>query len=397
MDDAVIVSGARTPIGTFGGALGEVSAQQLGATAIEEALKRGGVPPEEVDEVLMGNVISAGLGENPARQAAMAGKIPHTVPSMTVNKVCGSGLKTVALASQAIRLGEAKVVVAGGMENMSRAPYLLPKARYGYRMGHGELLDSMITDGLWCALSDCHMGVTAENVAARWEISRQEMDDFSYNSHMKATRAWANGIFASEVVAVRIPQRRGDPKVVERDEHFRPDTALEQLARLGPAFKRDGGAVTAGNSSGINDGGAAVVVTSAKEAQRRGLTPLGVIRGYASVGVDPSIMGIGPVGAVRKVLATTGVKLEDIDLIELNEAFAAQSLAVIKELDLDVQRLNVNGGAVALGHPIGCSGTRILVTLLYEMQRRRAKLGLASLCIGGGMGIAMVVENPNAS
>lgn len=397
MDDAVIISGVRTPVGGLGGSLGDVSAINLGAAAIQETLNRANIDLGDVDEVLMGNVISAGLGQNPARQAAIAAKIPENVPSMTVNKVCGSGMKTVALASQAVRLGDANVVVAGGMENMSQGPYVLSKARFGYRLGHSEILDSVVSDGLWCQLADCHMGMTAENVASRWEISRGAMDDFSYKSHMKATKAWERGTFAEEIVSVHIPQRRGDPKVIDRDEHFRPDASTEQLGRLNPVFKREDGTVTAGNSSGINDGAAAVVVTTATEAQNRGITPMGIIRGYASAGVDPAIMGIAPVNAIRKVLQRTGLTLADIDLIELNEAFAAQSLAVLKELELDPEIVNVNGGAVALGHPIGCSGTRIIVTLLHELQRRKAKFGLASLCIGGGMGIAMILENPTAA
>jgi acetyl-CoA C-acetyltransferase len=315
---------------------------------------------------------------------------------MTVNKACGSGLKTIVLASQAVRLGDADIVVAGGMENMSMAPYLLPKARNGYRLGNGEVLDSLFQDGLVCALEHCHMGVTAENIASRWEISREDADEFSYGSHMKAIRAQGDGTFEPEIIPVPVPQRRGDPIIVDKDEHPRPDTTIERLARLKPAFVEENGTVTPGNSSGINDGAAAVVVMSDAEAQTRGLKPLAVIRGYASVGVDPAVMGIGPVDAVKKVLAKTGLKLEDMDLIELNEAFATQALAVGRELGWDWSKVNVNGGAVALGHPVGCSGARILVTLLYEMQRRKSHYGLATLCMGGGMGLAMVVENPAA-
>ncbi|MBI2165462.1 MAG: acetyl-CoA C-acetyltransferase [Chloroflexi bacterium] len=396
MDDAVIVSGARTPIGTFGGVFSELPATKLGAIAIDGAIRRAGLRKEEVEEVLIGNVISAGLGENPARVSSIQAGVPVTVPAMTVNKVCGSGLKTVVLASQAIRLGDMSIAVAGGMENMSMAPYLLPKAHYGYRLGHGELLDSVLQDGLMCAIENCHMGVTAENVARRWEIRREEADEFAYRSHMKAVQAQTDGTFAHEIVAVEVPQRRGQPRLVDRDEHPRPDSSLERLAQLPTIFVREKGTVTAGNASGINDGAAAVVVMAAKEAQRRGLQPMAVIRGYASSGVEPAIMGIGPVEAVRKALQRVGLRLEDIDLIELNEAFAVQALAVGKELDWDWSRVNVHGGAVALGHPIGCSGTRILVTLLYEMQRRRAKYGMATLCMGGGMGLALVVENPGA-
>jgi acetyl-CoA C-acetyltransferase len=391
VNDVVILSAARTPVGTFGGSLADVPVVKLGALAIVEALRRAGLQPDQVDEVLMGNVLSAGLGMNPARQAAMAADIPVSVPATTVNKVCGSGLKTVALAAQAIALGDAETVVAGGMESMSGAPYLLAKARYGYRMGHNTLLDSMILDGLWCIFGDCHMGVTAENVAAEFEISREDQDAFAVASHQRAASAWETGALAQEVVAVEVPQRRGPPLLVEKDEHFRPDTTVEKLASLRPAFKSDG-SVTAGNASGINDGAAAVVVASRQKAESLGITPLASIRCYASAGVEPRIMGMGPVPAVRKALANAGLELKDIDLVEANEAFAAQSLAVGRELGWDWERVNVNGGAIALGHPIGASGTRILTTLLYEMQRRQAKRGLATLCIGGGQGIAMIVE-----
>ncbi len=390
MDEVFIVGAARTPIGTFGGSLTEVPAPRLAATAIAAALERAGVRPDQVDEVIMGNVLSAGLGMNPARQASLAAGIPDSVPATTVNKVCGSGLKAVALGAQAIMLGDADLVVAGGMENMSAAPYLLPRARFGYRMGHGELLDHMIKDGLWCALEQCHMGNTAENVAREFEISRDDQDRFAYESHMKAARAWEEGRFREEVVPVEVPSRSG-PTVVERDEHFRPDTTLDRLARLRPAFE-NGGSVTAGNASGINDGAAAVVLASRRKAQELGLEPLAAVRAYASAGVPPRIMGIGPVPAVRRALARAGLDLRDIDLIEANEAFAAQSLAVGRELGWDWERVNVNGGAIALGHPIGASGARILVTLLYEMRRRQARRGLATLCIGGGQGIAMIVE-----
>ncbi|MBI1885924.1 MAG: acetyl-CoA C-acetyltransferase [Chloroflexi bacterium] len=388
--EVVIVGAARTPIGTFGGSLSEVPAPTLGAAAIKEALSRANVPPDQVDEVLFGNVLSAGLGMNPARQAAMGAGIPDSVPATMVNKVCGSGLKTVALAAQAIMLGDADVVVAGGMESMSGAPYLLPKARFGYRMGHAELVDSMISDGLWCVFSDCHMGGTAENVAREYEISREDQDAFSVASQKKAAKAWENGAFAEEVVPVEVQQRKGTV-VVDRDEHLRPDTTLDKLAPLRPAFSPDG-SVTAGNASGLNDGAAAVVVMSRKKAEETGAKPLASVRAHAAAGVPPRIMGIGPVPAVRNVLAKAGLDLGDIDLIEANEAFAAQSLAVGRELGWDWERVNVNGGAIALGHPIGASGCRILVTLLYEMKRRQAKRGLATLCIGGGQGIAMVVE-----
>lgn len=396
MKDAVIVSGARTPVGTFGGVFSDYSATRLGSVAVDAAIKRAGVSHDEVDEVLMGNVIAAGLGENPARISSVHAGVPHSVPAMTVNKVCGSGLKTVVLASQAIRLGDIDVAVAGGMENMTMSPYIIPKGRFGYRMGHGEMLDTLFHDGLICSLESCHMGVTAENVARRWEIGRDEQDEFAYHSHRKAVQARDDGTFAQEIVPVEVPQRKGEVKVIDKDEHPRDDTTPERLARLAPFFVNENGTVTAGNASGINDGAAALAVMSDEEAQRRGLEPLGVVRGYASVGVDPAIMGIGPIDAVRKVLKKTGFKLEDIDLIELNEAFAAQSLAVGKDLGWDWSRVNVHGGAVALGHPVGCSGARILITLLYEMRRRQLTYGMATLCMGGGMGLAMIVENPAA-
>jgi len=393
MNEVVIAGAARTPIGTFGGSFAEVPATRLGAIAIAEALKRAGVKPEQVDEVLMGNVLSAGLGMNPARQAALAAGIPDSTPATAVNKVCGSGLKTVALAAGAIMLGDAEIVVAGGMEGMSSAPYLLPKARYGYRMGHGEVTDHMIKDGLWCSLEDCHMGVTAENIAREREISRADQDAFAAESQRKAGRAWETGVFAEEVVPVEIQQRKGT-LIVDKDEHLRPDTTAEVLGGLRPAFAGDG-SVTAGNASGINDGGAAVVVMSRKKAEELGVKPLAAVRAYASAGVAPRVMGLGPVPATRNVLAKSGLSLDEIDLIEANEAFAAQSLAVGRELGWDWERVNVNGGAIALGHPIGASGARILVTLLYEMKRRQAKRGLATLCIGGGQGISMIVESVN--
>lgn len=393
MNEVVIVGAARTPVGTFGGSFAEVSATKLGAVAIAEALNRAGVKPDQVNEVLMGNVLSAGLGMNPARQASLAAGIPDSTPATSVNKVCGSGLKTVALAAGAIMLGDADIVVAGGMEGMSSTPYLLAKARYGYRMGHGELIDHMIKDGLWCVLTDCHMGSTAENVALEREISRADQDAFAAESQRRAARAWETGVFAEEVVPVEIPQRKGTI-VVDKDEHPRPDSTAEKLAALRPAFAPDG-TVTAGNASGINDGGAAVVVMSRKKAEDLGVKPLASILAYASAGVAPRVMGLGPIPATRNVLARCGLSLDEIDLIEANEAFAAQSLAVGRELGWDWERVNVNGGAIALGHPIGASGTRILVTLLYEMKRRQAKRGLATLCIGGGQGISMIVESVN--
>src|SRR2546423_4273771 len=382
MTNEVVLAGAvRTPIGTFGGAFAETPATQLGAIAVAEALRRAGVSPDQVDEVILGNVLSAGLGMNPARQAAIAAGIPDSVPAMTVNKVCGSGLKTVALAAQSIMLGDADLVVAGGMEGMSTAPYLLPKGRYGYKMGHGEVLDHMIKDGLWCALADCHMGNTAENVALEHEISRADQDEFSVQSQHKTAQAWDSGRFAEEIAPVTIKQRKGEV-VVDKDEHFRADTNMEALSKLRPAFAADG-SVTAGNASGINDGAAAVVVMSRRKAEELGVTPMASVRSYASAGVPPRVMGVGPVPATQKALAKSGLGLGDIDLIEANEAFAAQSLAVGRELGWDWERVNVNGGAIALGHPIGASGTRILVTLLHEMKRRDVKRGLATLCIGG--------------
>lgn len=389
-EEAVIVSAVRTPIGTFGGALAEVPAPRLGAVVIREALRRAGIAPEQVDEVIMGNVLQAGLGMNPARQAAMAAGLPETVPATTINKVCGSGLKAVVLAAQAVLTGDAEVVMAGGQENMSAAPYLLPKARFGYRMGHDQLLDSMILDGLWCAFADCHMGVTAENISERWEISRAEQDAFAAESQRRAAEAIRSGRFTDEIVPVEVSGRKGTV-VVSTDEHPRPDTTAERLAGLRSAFKKDG-SVTAGNASGVNDGAAAVVVMSRRKAAALGVEPLATIRSWAAAGVDPKIMGIGPVPATRKALARADLDVRQLDLVEANEAFAAQSIAVQRELGLDPEKLNVNGGAIALGHPIGASGARILVTLLHEMRRRNAHLGLATLCIGGGQGIAMVVS-----
>ena len=391
MKKAVIVSAVRTPIGNFGGALANVTAAELGAIVIKEALKRAGVKPEDVNEVIMGNVLQAGQGQNPARQAAIKAGIPVEVPSTTINKVCGSGLKTVALAAQSVMLGDADIVVAGGMENMSLTPYLLDKARNGYRMGHGELVDVMIRDGLWCAFNDVHMGITAENLAEKYSISREEQDAFAALSQNRSEKALANDVFAAEIVPVEIPQRKGDPIVFSKDEYPRPGVTAAALAKLRPAFKKDG-TVTAANSSGINDGAAAVVIMSEGKAKELGITPLATIRSYGHGGVDPAYMGIGPVPAVRQALKKGNTTIEQIELIEANEAFAVQSLSVSKELGFDVEKVNVNGGAIALGHPIGASGTRILVTLLYEMARRDAKLGLATLCIGGGQGMAMVVE-----
>jgi acetyl-CoA C-acetyltransferase len=390
--DIVVVGAARTPIGSFGGQFAEIEAHALGRTAIAAALERCGIAPEAVDEVYMGNVLQAGQGMNPARQAALAAGIPVGTPATTINKVCGSGLKAVTLGVQALRCGDAEVIVAGGMESMSRAPYLLPKARFGYRMGDGELIDSMTHDGLTCALEGCHMGVTAENVAALYNISREEQDEFAARSQHLAAAAVASGRFKDEIVPVTVPGKKGEVISVETDEHPRPTTTPEGLAKLRPAFQRDG-SVTAGNASGINDGAAALVLTTAARAAAQGLRPLARIVAYASAGVEPRVMGLGPIPAVKKALARAGLNVRDLDLIEANEAFAAQLIAVARELDFDLERLNVNGGAIALGHPIGASGARILVTLLYELRRRGGRYGLATLCIGGGMGIACIVEN----
>ena len=389
VQDAVIVSAVRTAIGTYGGGLAEVPAVKLGEICIRVALERADLKPSQVEEVIMGNVLQAGLGQNPARQAAVNAGLPVEVPAMTINKVCGSGLKAVALAAQAIKLGDAEIIVAGGMESMSRAPYLLEKARFGYRMGDGELVDSMIRDGLWDAFNQCHMGITAENICSDCHLTREELDEFALHSQQKAIQAIASGVFRDEIVPVEVPGRKG-PTVFETDQQPRETTA-EGLAKLRPAFKKDG-MVTAGNSSGLNDGGAAVVVMSAKKAQELGLKPMARIRSYAAAGVDPRVMGLGPIPSSQRSLEKAGLRVSDLDLIEANEAFAAQSVAVGKELGFDRSKLNVNGGAIALGHPIGASGARVLITLLYEMQRRNAHYGLATLCIGGGQGVAMIVE-----
>jgi acetyl-CoA C-acetyltransferase len=389
--EVVIVSAVRTAIGNFMGALSSLSATELGGVVIDAAIERAGLDKANVEEVIMGNVLQAGLGQNPARQAAIKAGLAETVPSMTINKVCGSGLKAVMLAAQSIRAGDADVVVAGGMESMSNAPYLLQGARGGYRMGDQAVIDSMIRDGLWCAFCDIHMGITAENIAEKYGLTREEQDEFAAWSQQKAEAALKAGKFKDEIVPVKVPQRKGDPLLFDTDEFPRAGTTVETLAKLRPAFKKDG-TVTAGNASGINDGAAALVVTSAERAKELGLKPLAKVVSYASAGVNPSIMGIGPVDATKKALAKAGLELKDIDLVEANEAFAAQSLAVGRDLGFDREKLNVNGGAIALGHPIGASGARILVTLLYELQRREGRYGLATLCIGGGQGVAMVVE-----
>ncbi|MCX0394768.1 acetyl-CoA C-acetyltransferase [Clostridium perfringens] len=391
MREVVIASAVRTALGSFGGSLKDVPAVDLGALVIKEALNKAGVKPECVDEVLMGNVIQAGLGQNPARQAAVKAGLPVEIPSMTINKVCGSGLRCVALAAQMIKAGDADVIVAGGMENMSQGPYVLRTARFGQRMGDGKMVDAMVNDALTDAFNGYHMGITAENIAEQWGLTREMQDEFAANSQMKAEAAIKAGKFKDEIVPVVIPQRKGDPIVFDTDEFPRFGTTAEKLAKLRSAFKKDG-TVTAGNASGINDGAAALVVMSAEKAKELGVTPICKIVSYGSKGLDPSIMGYGPFYATKKALEGTGLTVADLDLIEANEAFAAQSLAVAKDLEFDMSKVNVNGGAIALGHPVGASGARILVTLLHEMMKRDAKRGLATLCIGGGMGTALIVE-----
>ncbi|KGR84850.1 acetyl-CoA C-acetyltransferase [Lysinibacillus odysseyi] len=391
MTQAVIVSAVRTAIGAFQGSLKDIPATTLGSTVIKAAIERAGVPAEDIDEVIMGNVLQAGLGQNPARQAALQAGLSTAIPAMTINKVCGSGLKAVHLAAQAIVAGEADIVVAGGFENMSQAPYILKNARDGFRMGDQKVIDTMIHDGLWCATNDYHMGMTAENLCDNYSITREEQDAFAARSQARAAEAIASGRFVDEIVPVEIPQRKGEPVIFDQDEYVKAGTTAEKLAGLRPAFKKDG-SVTAGNASGINDGAAAVVVMSQERAYELGLKPLATIVANASAGVDPSIMGIGPVSAVKKVLAKANMTLEQMDLIEANEAFAAQAIAVDRELNFDHEKLNVNGGAIALGHPIGASGARVLVTLLHEMQKRDVQMGLATLCIGGGQGVATIIQ-----
>jgi len=392
MREAVIVSAVRTPIGTFGGRLADVPATDLAALVISEALKRaGGLGGGEVDEVILGCVLTTGLGLNPARVAALKGGVAKEVGSYTVNKACGSGLKAVCLAAQSVASGDAEVVVAGGMESMSCAPYFLKKARFGYRMNHGEILDSMIADALNCPITFVHMGVTAENIAEKYKISRREQDEFAAESQNRAAAAIKGGKFKAEIVPVPLPGKKGEEVLFDTDEHPRGETTADKIAHLKPVFKKDG-TVTAANASGINDGAAAVVVMSSERARALGLKPLARIRAYASAGVEPATMGMGPWPASEKALRKAGLEKEDIGLWELNEAFAAQSLGVLRELKLDTARVNVNGGAIALGHPIGASGARVLTTLLYAMKDRGVSLGVATLCIGGGQGIAMVVE-----
>ncbi len=391
MKKVVIASAVRTPVGSFGGALKDVTAVDLGAAAVKEALKRANLDGTEVDELIFGNVLQAGLGQNVARQVSVNAGIPIEVPSFTINKVCGSGLKSVSLAAQVILAGDADIVVAGGTESMSQAPYALEKARWGQRMGDGKLVDVMIKDGLWDAFNQYHMGVTAENVAEQYGITREEQDEFAVRSQNLAEKAVTSGRFKDEIVPVEVPQRRGDAVVVDTDEYPRFGATVEGVSKLGPAFKKDG-TVTAANASGINDGAAAFVVMSEEKAKELGITPLATIKSYASAGVDPKIMGTGPIPSSRKALELADLTIKDIDLVEANEAFASQAIAVARELELDMDTVNVNGGAIAIGHPIGASGGRILVTLLYEMLKRDSKKGLATLCIGGGQGTAIIVE-----
>ncbi len=391
MKEVVIVSAARTPIGSFGGSLKNIPTRKLGAIAIKAAVERAGIKPEMVDEVIMGAVLQGGLGQNVARQMTLDAGLPIEVPAMTINKVCGSGLRAVELAAQIIKAGDADIVVAGGAENMSATAYAMPAARWGARMNNTQMVDMMVNDGLWDAFNGYHMGITAENVAEQWGITREELDEFSVISQNRAEAAIKAGKFKDEIVPVEIPQKKGDPIIFDTDEFPKFGTTTEKVAKLRGAFKKDG-VVTAANASGINDAGAAVVVMSKEKADELGIKPLCTIKSYASAGVDPSIMGVGPIPASQKALDKAGLTIEDIDLVEANEAFAAQSLAVRKDLKLDPEKTNVNGGAIAIGHPIGASGCRILITLIHEMIKRDSKYGLATLCIGGGMGTALVVE-----
>jgi acetyl-CoA C-acetyltransferase len=392
MKEVVIVSAVRTAIGSFGGGLTNFSAMDIGVIAAREAIKRAGLAPAEINETILGNILSAGLGQNIARQVAINAGVPETSPAMAINKLCGSGLRAVSMAAQFIMLGDAEVVLAGGTESMTNAPYILEKARYGYRMGHGEIKDTMILDGLTDAFNNYHMGITAENIAEQWGISREEQDDFAVKSQNKTEAAQKEGKFKDEIVPVEIPQRKGDPIIFADDEFPKHGLTIDKLAKLRPAFKKEG-TVTAGNASGINDGASMLVVMSAEKAKALGLKPLVKIISYGNAALDPKIMGYGPVPATRAALLKAKMSIKDIDLIEANEAFAAQSIAVLRDLKLNPDIVNVNGGAIALGHPIGASGARILTTLIYEMKRRNAATGLATLCIGGGQGTALIVEN----
>lgn len=391
LNEAVIISATRTPVGKFLGSLKGFSATDLGAIVVRESVKRAGVKPEEVDEVIMGCVIQAGLGQAPARQAALRGGLPPGVSAVTINKVCGSGLKAVMMAAQGIQLGDTDIVVAGGMESMSNAPYLIPKAREGYRLGNGELVDSMINDGLWCSFDNHHMGCTGEVVAEKYSVNRAEQDEYALNSHRKAAAAIKAGKFKDEIVAVEIPQKKGSPIIFDTDETVREDTSLEALGKLRPAFQKEG-TVTAGNAPGVNDGASAVVVTSLERARAIGIEPMARIVAQATAGVEPKLVMMAPVDAVRKLLKKTGWSTSEVDLVELNEAFSVQAVAVTRELGLDPERVNVNGGAVALGHAIGQSGSRLLTTVLYELKRRDAHRAIISLCLGGGNAVAMAIE-----
>lgn len=391
MREAVIVSAVRSPIGSFGGSLKNVPARELGAICIREALNRAGVDPALVDEVVMGNVLQAGLGQNVARQMSIDAGIPKEVPAFTLNKVCGSGLRTISLAAQMIKAEDADIIVAGGAENMSMSGFIVPSARWGQRMGDAKMIDVMLKDGLTDAFNDIHMGITAENVAEKYGLTREDLDDFAAKSQQKAEAAVKSGRFREEIVPISIKQRKGDPVIFDTDEYPKPGVTTESISKLRPAFKKDG-IVTAANSSGLNDCGSAVVVMSREKAEELGIEPLCTIKSYASAGVEPKIMGIGPIPASRKAMDKAGITVDDLDLIEANEAFAAQSVAVARELKFPEDKINVNGGAIALGHPIGASGCRILITLLYEMMKRDVKTGLATLCIGGGMGTSLIIE-----
>ena len=391
MREVVIVGAARTAIGSFGGTLSKLSAVELGTIAAKEAIKRAGIKAAIVEEVIIGNVLSSGLGQNVARQISIHAGISEEASALTINKVCGSGLRAVSMAAQFIMTGDAEVVLAGGTESMSNAPYILPSNRWGQRMGDGAVVDTMIKDGLWDAFNDYHMGITAENIAEQWHLTREEQDEFALRSQFKAEKAIKEGKFKDEIVPVAVPQRKGEPIIFDTDEYPKVGSTIEKLSKLKPAFKKDG-TVTAGNASGINDCAVMFIVMSKDKAVELGLTPLVTIKSYASSGVDPKIMGYGPVPATKKAMQKAGITVEDLDLIEANEAFAAQSLAVVRELGLDIEKVNVNGGAIALGHPVGASGARILITLIYEMIKRDAKTGLATLCIGGGQGTAIIVE-----
>lgn len=392
MKDAVIVAAKRTPVGTFGGAFKNVTAVDLGAHAVKKTMESIGLDPKEVDELIFGNVLSAGLGQNVARQVAIQAGLAKETGAFTINKVCGSGLKTVALAAQAIKAGDAEVIIAGGTESMSRAPYVMNDARWGARMGDAKMVDTMLKDGLIDAFHDIHMGITAENIVEKYGFTREQQDELALRSQNNAEKAIRSNRFKEEIIPVEVPQRKGDPMVVDTDEHPRMGATMESLAKLRPAFKRDGGSVTAGNASGLNDGAAVIIVMSREKAEQLGLKPLAAIKAYASSGVDPKIMGTGPIPSTQKALDKVGITVADLDLIEANEAFAAQALSVITDLELNTDIVNVNGGAIAIGHPIGASGARILVTLLHEMEKRESKRGLATLCIGGGQGISLIVE-----